>query len=229
MIQINYKDMEETMKKAVIYARTSSSGYQENRQDTSRQVDDLKRYAEYQNLEVQKVFEEHISGGKKNEDRPVLLEAIQYCKDNNIDYLLSSELSRIGRSAFETLSTIKELVDNGINLYLQKEQFTLLDEEGKPSIFAPIMLATLATCAQLERENIQYRLQSGLARYKANGGKMGRKVGSIKSKDEKRKEYAEALGYLKKGYSIRVVSKLTGRGTATIQRLKTDFKDELYM
>ena len=221
--------MEETMKKAVIYARTSSSGYQENRQDTSRQVDDLKRYAGYQNLEVQKVFEEHISGGKKNEDRPVLLEAIQYCKDNNIDYLLSSELSRIGRSAFETLSTIKELVDNGINLYLQKEQFTLLDEEGKPSIFAPIMLATLATCAQLERENIQYRLQSGLARYKANGGKMGRKVGSIKSKDEKRKEYAEALGYLKKGYSIRVVSKLTGRGTATIQRLKTDFKDELYM
>ena len=229
MIQINYKDMEETMKKAVIYARTSSSGYQENRQDTSRQVDDLKRYAGYQNLEVQKVFEEHISGGKKNEDRPVLLEAIQYCKDNNIDYLLSSELSRIGRSAFETLSTIKELVDNSINLYLQKEQFTLLDEGGKPSIFAPIMLATLATCAQLERENIQYRLQSGLARYKANGGKMGRKVGSIKSKDEKRKEYAEALGYLKKGYSIRVVSKLTGRGTATIQRLKTDFKDELYL
>lgn len=221
--------MEETMKKAVIYARTSSSGYQENRQDTSRQVDDLKRYAGYQNLEVQKVFEEHISGGKKNEDRPVLLEAIQYCKDNNIDYLLSSELSRIGRSAFETLSTIKELVDNSINLYLQKEQFTLLDEGGKPSIFAPIMLATLATCAQLERENIQYRLQSGLARYKANGGKMGRKVGSIKSKDEKRKEYAEALGYLKKGYSIRVVSKLTGRGTATIQRLKTDFKDELYL
>lgn len=221
--------MEETMKKAVIYARTSSSGYQENRQGTSRQVDDLKRYAGYQNLEVQKVFEEHISGGKKNEDRPVLLEAIQYCKDNNIDYLLSSELSRIGRSAFETLSTIKELVDNSINLYLQKEQFTLLDEGGKPSIFAPIMLATLATCAQLERENIQYRLQSGLARYKANGGKMGRKVGSIKSKDEKRKEYAEALGYLKKGYSIRVVSKLTGRGTATIQRLKTDFKDELYL
>lgn len=221
--------MEETMKKAVIYARTSSSGYQENRQDTSRQVDDLKRYAGYHNLEVQKVFKEHISGGKKNEDRPVLLEAIQYCKDNNIDYLLSSELSRIGRSAFETLSTIKELVDNSINLYLQKEQFTLLDEEGKPSIFAPIMLATLATCAQLERENIQYRLQSGLARYKANGGKMGRKVGSIKSKDEKRKEYAEALGYLKKGYSIRVVSKLTGRGTATIQRLKTDFKDELYL
>lgn len=85
------------MKKAVIYARTSSSGYQENRQDTSRQVDDLKRYAGYQNLEVQKVFEEHISGGKKNEDRPVLLEAIQYCKDNNIDYLLSSELSRVDR------------------------------------------------------------------------------------------------------------------------------------
>ena len=52
---------------------------------------------------------------------------------------------------------VKELIDCGINLYIQKEQFTLLDDEGHPSLFAPIMIATLSTCAQLERDNISFR------------------------------------------------------------------------
>lgn len=47
---------------------------------------------------------------------------------------------------------VKELIDCGINLYIQKEQLTLLDDEGHPSLFAPIMIATLSTCAQLERD-----------------------------------------------------------------------------
>ena len=38
---------------------------------------------------------------------------------------------------------VKELIDCGINLYIQKEQFTLLDDEGSPSLFAPIMIASL--------------------------------------------------------------------------------------
>ena len=46
-----------------------------------------------------------------------------------------------------------QLIDSGINFYIQKEQFILLDDYGKPSLFAPVMLATLSTCAQLGREN----------------------------------------------------------------------------
>ena len=60
---------------------------------------------------------------------------------------------------------IKELIDCGINLYIQREQFILLDDEGHSSLFAPIMIATLSTCAQLERDNISFRLQSGRKRY----------------------------------------------------------------
>ena len=52
------------MKKAVIYARVSST-IERNRQNTERQVADLNAYAEYSNLEVVEVFEEYISGGKK--------------------------------------------------------------------------------------------------------------------------------------------------------------------
>ena len=207
-------------KTAVIYARVSSVG---DRQSTERQVKDLSDYALYKKMEVRKVFEEHISGAKKNEERPVLCQTLEYCKQNGISTLLVSELSRMGRNAFEVLASVKELLDCGINLYIQKEQFNLLGEDGKPSLFAPIMLATLSTCAQLERDNITFRLQSGRKQYVAKGGRLGRKPGSVKTVEQKKEEYREAIMLLKKGYSIRDVAKLTGKGISTIQRVKKGF------
>ena len=158
--------------KAIIYARVSSTT---DRQSTDRQVEDLKSYAEYSKMEVVKVFEEKVSGAKKNTERPILVEALSYCRTERIDMLLVSELSRLGRNAFEVLETVKGLVDDGINLYMQKEKFTLLDDDKQPSMFAPIMLATLSTCAQLERENIKFRLNSGRQQYITKGGRLGRK------------------------------------------------------
>lgn len=206
--------------KAVIYTRVSSTG---DRQNTDRQVADLKAYAEYRQLEVTSIFEEKISGAKKNSERPVLVEALDYCEANSIDILLVSELSRLGRNAFEVLEVVKRLVDNKINLFMQKEQFTLLDENKQPSIFAPVMIATLSTCAQLERENIKFRLNSGRAQYIAKGGKLGRKVGSTKTIEQKKEEYKEVIALLKKGYSIRNIAQLCDISISTVQRIKKDF------
>jgi len=210
-------------KTAVIFCRCSSSGYLVGRQDTSRQVADLETYAAYSNLNVVKVFEEHISGGKKNNERPVLQEAIEYCKEQHIDFLLCNSLDRIGRNAFEVLETVKELIDNSINLYMQKEQFTLLGDDGKPTMFAPVLISTLSCCAQLERDSIVFRLNSGRAQYVRNGGKLGRKPGSVKTKEQKEKEYKEVLVYLNRGYSIRATAKLTNVSQATVQKLKNEF------
>ena len=210
-----------TKNTAVIYARVSSVG---DRQSTERQVKDLSDYALYKQLEVRKVFEEHISGAKKNEERPVLCQTLEYCKQNGISTLLVSELSRMGRNAFEVLASVKELLDCGINLYIQKEQFNLLGDDGKPSLFAPIMLATLSTCAQLERENITFRLQSGRKHYVAKGGRLGRKPGSVKTIEQKREEYKDVIALLRKGYTIRDVAKLTRKGVSTVQRVKKEFQ-----
>ena len=211
--------------KAIIYARVSSSGSLEYRQNTDRQVKDLKEYAGYKGYELVEVFNEHISGAKKNNERPILVEAIDKCKElteigDSKVILLCSELSRLGRNAFEVLDTIKTLVDNGVNLYLQKEQMTLLDDNGKPSLFAPILLATLSTCAQLERENIQFRLNSGRKRYIENGGKLGRPQGSVKTTEQKMNEYKEVITLLRKNYTMRDVAKLSGKSVSSVQRIK---------
>lgn len=210
---------------AIIYARVSSAGSLEYRQNTDRQVKDLTEYATYKNYEVVEVYNEHISGAKKNTDRAVLVEAVDKCKElvsggNCKVILLCSELSRVGRNAFEVLETIKTLVDFGINLYLQKEQMTLLDDNGKPSLFAPIMLATLSTCAQLERENIQFRLNSGRRVYIENGGKLGRPKGSVKTTEQKLEEGKDIIGYLKRGYTIRDTARLSGKSVSSVQRIK---------
>ena len=206
--------------KAVIYARVSSIG---DRQSTTRQVADLTKYAKFKEYEVVRIFEEHASGGKKNSDRPILLKAIKFCIEMNIDTILVSELSRIGRNAFEVLDTINTLKEHHINLYIEKEQFTLLDDNGKPSIFAPIMIATLATCAELERENIAHRLNSGYNQYRANGGKVGRKPGSIKPVEKLKEEYKDVIKELEKGESIRRTAKLHDVSISTVQRIKKLF------
>ena len=82
------------------------------------------------------------------------------------------------------------------------------------------MIATLSTCAQLERDNISFRLQSGRKWYIEKGGKLGRKVGSVKTAEQIRTEYGEVISLLHKGYSIRDVAKLSGKRVSTVQRVK---------
>ena len=208
------------MSTAVIYARVSSTG---ERQSTSRQVADLTDYANRNGLEVVEVYEEHISGAKRNEERAVLTECIDYAVTNGVEVVLFSELSRCGRAVWEVLDTIRTLKDNGINAYFQKEGLSLFGADGKENPYLAVMVSVLGVCAQLERENITYRLNSGRAKYIADGGKLGRKVGSVKSKERKQEEYGKVIRSLKQGKSIRDTAAICGVSVSTVQRVKKEF------
>lgn len=215
------------MRTSVIFARVSSEG---DRQSTTRQVEDLKVYAEQNNLSIENIFEEHISGAKKNIERPVLNECLSFCVENNIDILLLSELSRLGRNVDEVLANIRFAKEQHLNIYLQKEGISIYDKEGKENPFLTIMVAVLGTAASLERENIYYRLRSGRAQYVKKNieetGKsgLGRKVGYRKSKETKMEEYKEDIKLLRQGYPYRKIAKITGHSESTIKRLKKEFK-----
>lgn len=217
------------MKSAIIYARTSSSGSVENRQNTERQVIDLTDYANRNAMTICKTYEEHISGAKRNEERAVLKECIDYAISNRVDVVLFSELSRCGRAVWEVLDTIRTLKDNGINAYFQKEGLSLFSEDGSENVYLAVMLSVLCVCSQIERENIYYRLQSGrkvfVDKNLAETGKsgLGRKVGYRKPIDKKREEYKETLKLLRAGYPIRKVAKLTDVSESTVKRLKREF------
>ena len=210
----------DSMTTAVIYARVSSVG---DRQSTDRQVSDLVEYATKNGLEVMSIYEEHISGAKRNAERAVLAECINYAVTNGVEEVLFSELSRCGRAVWEVLDTIRTLKDNGINAYFQKEGLSLFDTDGKENPYLAVMVSVLGVCAQLERENITYRLNSGRAKYIADGGKLGRRVGSVKSKERKQEEYGKVIRSLKAGKSIRDTAAICGVSVSTVQRVKKDF------
>ena len=209
-----------TMATSVIYARVSSTG---ERPSTSRQVADLTQYATTNGMAVTEIFEEHISGAVKNEERPVLCECLDYCIANGIDTLLISELSRLGRNVDEVLANVKRCKENNLNIYFQKENISIFQADGSKNPFLNIFISVLGTCAEMEREAIAFRLNSGLKRYKEAGGKVGRKVGSIKTKEQKQEEYAKVLRCLKQGKSIRDTSILCGVSVSTVFRVKREF------
>ena len=209
-----------TMATSVIYSRVSSTG---ERQSTSRQVADLTNYASLNGLEIVEVYEEHISGAKRNEERAVLTECIDYAIANSVDVVLFSELSRCGRAVWEVLDTIRTLKDNGINAYFQKEGLSLFSADGKENPYLAVMVSVLGVCAQMERENITYRLNSGRAKYIADGGKLGRRVGSVKSKERKQEEYGKVIRSLKQGKSIRDTAAICSVSISTVQRVKKEF------
>ena len=212
--------------KTAIYARVSSTG---DRQSTERQVIDLTDYANRNAMTVCKTFEEHISGAKKNHERPVLQECLTYCIEEKVDVLLLSELSRLGRNVDEVLANIRFAKENRLNVYFQKEGISIYGTDGKENPYLTIMIAVLGTCAQMERENIHYRLQSGRKVYVdknlAATGKsgLGRKEGYRKPVETKKEEYKEVLKLLRSGYPIRKVAKLTDVSESTIKRLKKEF------
>ena len=208
------------MNTAVIYARVSSTN---DRQNTQRQIEDLRRFANSNDYNIIGTYEEHISGATKNENRTVLMECLDFCVSQNANFLLLSELSRLGRSTLQVLKSLEILHEAGVSVYIQNLGIYTLNATGEANPIASIMVTVLAEMANIERSNIVYRLNSGRDSYIKNGGKLGRKPGSVKTSEQKREEYKEVISLLRKGYSVRNVAKLSGVSVSTVQRIKREF------
>ena len=206
------------MKTAVIYARVSSTN---DRQNTERQIADLSRYTKANGYDLLRTFEEKMSGAKEN--RPVLEECIEFCITNQIGTLCVSEISRLGRSTKIVVNTLDRLTKAGVNVYIQNLPLCTLNEDGTPNPIAKMITAVLSSFAEIERDNIKYRLNSGRELAKAKGVKMGRKVGYKKSRQQKEEQYQGVIKNLKKGLSVRNTAKLCDVSTSTVQRTKKEF------
>lgn len=210
-------------KSAIIWSRTSSSGALEGRQSTTRQVQDLQDYADRNYFKVEKVFEEHLSGLTKLSHREILAAALTYAKEHHIHTILCTELSRMGRSD-DVLYIVKECRDHNINIYFQKENMNIFQENGEPSPILNILISCLIFSSQTELECIKSRLSSGRERWLQSGGKPGKPKGSgVKTKAQLALEYKSVIKNLKAGQSIRNCSKITGVSPCTVLKIKREF------
>jgi DNA invertase Pin-like site-specific DNA recombinase len=203
------------MLKVVIYSRVST-----NVQEYDRQVNDLRTFATKQGYNVINTFAEKISGAKKNEERKELTKMIKFCFHNQIDKVLISELSRLGRNTLEVLKAVELLNESKISLFICNLGIETLNIDKEVSISSKLMITLLAEFASMERTQIQQRMKSGYDNHRAKGGRVGRNKGTTKSDETLKTEHKDIIRYLKKGLSLNNIMKITGKSKPTIIKIK---------
>lgn len=189
-------------------------------QEYERQSNELVTLANSKGWKLEATFAEKISGAKKNTERKELMKMVEYVKTHNISKVLVTELSRLGRDTLQVLQVIELLNKEGISLYIQNYNIETLTEEGKVNPMSQFLITILAEVARMERKTIRERVESGYHNFRANGGRVGRKIGYRKSNEEMKEQYVEEIRLLKKGYSLRNVQKLTSTSINTLRKVK---------
>ena len=113
---------------------------------------------------------------------------------NKNDVLITSELSRLGRSTSDVINTCQLLVKKGVNCYLVKQGMSI---DNTP--MGKMMIAILSAFAEMERDLISQRTIEGLKRRKADGVQLGRPVGSKNRKTKMSNQYDNVLKMLQSG------------------------------
>ncbi|WP_159473510.1 recombinase family protein [Dyadobacter sp. 3J3] len=200
---------------AVIFSRVSK-----NVQNYQRQIDDLKAYAEKQGWTISRIIAEKISGSKSNDDREGIGELLAAAKKGEIQKVLVSEVSRLGRRPSQTHQVLEELTNLKISLYIHQFNIETLLPNGKLNPAASMIFSITADLARQERETHIERIISGMELAKRNGQKFGRRHGRLYTDAQLLRKYSKAVKDIELGLSIRKVAKLHEISPDTVQRLK---------
>ena len=204
------------MDRICIFARVSTSI-----QDYDRQVNELTALAQRNSWNIEAVFCEKVSGAKKNTERKELSRMVEYVQAHNIDKVAVLSLDRLGRDTLQVLEVIEQFNRLGISLYIQNYGIETLTANGEVNPMSQFLITILAEVARMERKQIRERVESGYKNYRANGGKVGRKEGYRKPDEAMRDQYAEEIRLLRKGISLRNISKITGTSVNTIRKCQS--------
>lgn len=195
-----------------------------DRQANARQVADLQAVAAAKGWEVVEVIEETVTGRAGKADRPGLVRIEELVAAGTIRKVMVHEVSRLSRRPAVVHAFVEGLEATGVSLYWHAQGIETMLANGKRNPAAAIMLALLAEMARAETDTLRERINSGLAEAKRKGVKLGRPFGSLKDAAVLLDDHKDIVRLLAKGYSIRNIVALTGKGGTTVQRVKKAIK-----
>lgn len=207
------------MKKVVLLLRVST-----NSQDYEYQRNTLTDLCDKNGWDIVHTVENKVSGAKKNEEREEIVELLDYIKNNQVDLVAATEISRVGRNTLEALKIIEVLNENKVNLYLANYNIETLLPDGTINPIARLILTICLEISSYERNLIRNRMKMGYEEYLRKRKddpslRLGR-MGYKKDEQSYREDYAQELSLLRKGISMRNVQKITGTSLGTLQKIK---------
>lgn len=149
------------------YIRVSTS-----KQNVESQRYEILRYCNQNNIVIDEFIEEKISGVAKPSAR--LLGEKVLSRIGKGDIIIVTEISRLSRSIFATMSIISHVLLSNAKIILVWKNLVI--EEDNPTTALSVFLDILN--AAQERENIRKRTKAALQMLKNNGVVLGRPIGT---------------------------------------------------
>ncbi len=179
------------------YAYIRKSTEKQSYQHMEREI---KKYANENHIKIDEWIEETISSRKPLCKRQLnqLLNKLQPG-----DILISSELSRIGRSITEIFSILQTCLNKKCQVWIIKGNYRLGND-----IQSQVMAFSFGLAAQIERDLISQRTKCALASKKEQGVKLGRPVGVTSKHLKLSKNINHIQNLLAKGVSKNQISKI---------------------
>lgn len=132
----------------------------------------------------------------------------------NGDLLIVSDITRVGRSLMDVMSTLNVLMEKGCHLYSIKEKFELGD-----NINSKVMAFAFSLSAEIERSMISARTREALQRKKASGAILGRPPGFKLKNIKLAGKESEIRNLVEHKVSLRAIARLYGVHPETVKRL----------
>lgn len=199
---------------AVIYVRVSSK-----EQDYKRQIENLKARAEAKGWNCRRVFSEKISGTIKADKRSEYNKMLQYAKENKVDIIMFSEVSRIGRRVIDVLNIVEELHKLKLIVYVQGLDM-LSYEGGKENGIFTMLLQMLSIGAEMENNMRKERQRQGIELAKAKGAYKGRIKGSKQSAEAILQKYSDVVDWIENGsLSLSKIAQKLGYSQNTVLKV----------
>ena len=190
--------------KTIAYLRVSKDS-----QDVNNQRLAILEFARQERREIGEFMEVQISSRRSPKERQldVLLARLEPG-----DTLIVSELSRMGRSVGEIITTVDTLVKQRMRLIAIKEGMHL---ERQQNLQTKVMVTLFGLFAEIERELISLRTKEALAAARAAGKRLGRPQGRLGASKLDGKE-AEIRRLLALSVSKASIAKITGVDRSTL-------------
>lgn len=163
-----------------------------------------------------------VSGSVAFSKRPKAAELIKLIQEGTVSEVVIEEFSRLGRNTGDVISTLEWMESQAINVVVRNIGLQSRSNGQKNPIWKMIS-SVMASLYETELENIRERTTVGRLVYVQNGGKLGRPNNSNESDREflAKEKSKQILKALKKGFTIREVSKVCEASTKTVMKVKS--------
>ncbi|MGA7006024.1 MAG: recombinase family protein [Nitrososphaeraceae archaeon] len=132
----------------------------------------IKKWASENDYEILEFFEDaSVSGKVAAINRPAFREMLEIVRNEQVDAVIVYELSRVGRTFWETLDAIKAIEQYAPLISCSAKEVFL--QTTDPSI-RKLLIGILTWVAEREREILIQRTKDGMIRAKISGKMIGR-------------------------------------------------------